>query len=430
MLTFWIIAVAMMALAVAALMPSLLGRARHNTVSRKALNLAIYKERLAELQLDRIDSAQRDQTRAEIERELLEDLRNDGELPGRPLRGSHAMAAVVALLIPVLSVTVYSQLGSRTALERTAALPAMASAGGLPPDHPPMSGQQAMPSLEEMVARLAERLKSDPDNLEGWMMLGRSYLAMRQPEPARDAFARAYQLAPDNPDVLSGYAETSALVQGGSLVGQPAELVARLLEIAPKHPDSLWLAGLAAFQKGDYARAVTLWSTLSSMLDPGPDADLINEQLAQARSRLTGAAPEAEPVASATTPSQPVPEATQAPGPEIGRLAVEVSLSPALADRAAPSDTVFIFARAAEGPRMPLAIVRRRVSELPIKVTLDDSMAMTPAMKLSNFPDVVVGARVSKSGNAMPQAGDLEGLSPPISVGRNDPVKVTIDRAM
>jgi cytochrome c-type biogenesis protein CcmH len=184
MLTFWIIAVAMMALAVAALMPSLLGRARHNTVSRKALNLAIYKERLAELQLDRIDSAQRDQTRAEIERELLEDLRNDGELPGRPLRGSHAMAAVVALLIPVLSVTVYSQLGSRTALERTAALPAMASAGGLPPDHPPMSGQQAMPSLEEMVARLAERLKSDPDNLEGWMMLGRSYLAMRQPEPA------------------------------------------------------------------------------------------------------------------------------------------------------------------------------------------------------------------------------------------------------
>jgi len=412
MLTFWIIAVAMMAVAVVALMPSLLGRSKHNTVSREALNLAIYKERLAELELDPTDNTQREQIRVEIERELLEDLRDEGEAPGRPLRGSYAMAAVVALLIPVLSVAVYSQLGSRTALEGTVAPPAMASTGDLPPDHPRVAGQQAMPSLDEMVARLAERLKSEPDNLEGWVMLGRSYLVMKQPGPARDAFARAYQLAPDNPDILSRYAETSALVQGGSMAGRPAELVARLLDMAPNHPNGLWLAGLDAYQEGDYARAVTHWSQLSTMLEPGPDADLVNEQLAQARSRLAGVTPEEAPVTTATAPSQPAPETTPAPATATGQLAVEISLSPALADKASPSDTVFIFARAAEGPRMPLAIVRRRVSELPIKVTLDDSMAMTPAMRLSNFPDVVVGARVSKSGNAMPQTGDLEGLSP------------------
>jgi cytochrome c-type biogenesis protein CcmH len=427
MLAFWIIAVAMMAVAVVALMPPLLGRSKHKTVSREALNLAIYKERLAELELDASDNAQREQSRTEIERELLGDLRDEGEAPGRPLLGSHAMAAVVALLIPVLSVAIYSRLGSQAALEGTVAPPAMASTGDLPPDHPRVAGQQAMPPLDEMVARLAERLKSDPDNLEGWVMLGRSYLVMKQSEPARDAFARAYQLAPDNVDILSRYAETSALAQGGSLAGRPAELVARLLDMAPNHPSGLWLAGLAAFQEGDYARAVTRWSTLSSMLEPGPDADLVNEQLAQARSRLTGVAPAEAPVATAA-PSQPVPEMTPAPPPATSQLAVEVSLSPALADKASPSDTVFIFARAAEGPRMPLAIVRRRVSELPIKVILDDTMAMTPAMRLSNFPDVVVGARVSKSGNAMPQTGDLEGLSPPISVGRDDAVKVTIDR--
>lgn len=426
MLSFWIIAVAMTAMAVAVLMPALLGRSKHSGVTREALNLAIYKERLAELDLDQTDLAQRERTRQEIERELLEDLEGGDEKPGKPApSGSRAVAVLVAIAVPVLSIAVYAQLGSPEALERSAAPPAMASAQGLPADHPKVAGDQAMPSLEDMAAGLAERLVSEPDNLEGWVMLGRSYLVLKQAEPAREAFGRAYQLAPDKPEILVRYVEASALAQNGSMRGKPAELVAKLLQMAPQHPNGLWMAGLAAYQQADYQQAVTHWSKLAAMLKPGPEADMLAQQLADARSQLAGGAATG---AATVTAAAPAPEpAPQAVGAE---LAVEVSLAPELVAQASPADTVFIFARAAEGPRMPLAIVRRSVGELPVSVTLDDSMAMTPELKLSNFQDVVVGARVSKSGTAIPQSGDLEGLTPPIPVPRDQPVKVTIDRAI
>ncbi len=417
MLSFWIIALAMLAIAVLALMPALLGYTRHKSVSREALNLAIYKERLAELDLDQTDEAQREQTRHEIERELLEDLGDDDEGQPRPVvQGSRPVAVLVALSIPALSIALYFTLGSHAALEPS-------PSRNLPSDHPPVASQQSMPSLQEMVAALAARLESEPDNLEGWVMLGRSYLVMNQPGQASEAFSQAYRLSPDDPEILARYAEASALAQDGSMAGRPAELVAALMKMAPNHPNGLWLAGLAASQEADYAQAVQHWARLETMLEPGPDADTLAQQLADARSRLSGSSPEAglQVTAPATQPE---------PQPGAGRLAVDVTLAPELAGKTSPSDTVYIFARAAEGPRMPLAIVRRSVAELPVSVTLDDSMAMTPSLKLSNFSDVVVGARVSKSGSAMPQSGDLEGLTPPVSVIRDDPVKVTINRTI
>ncbi len=162
---------------------------------------------------------------------------------------------------------------------------------------------------------------------------------------------------------------------------------------------------------------------LDAILEPGPDKETLAQQLADARSRLEGGSAAPTP-AVATAPAPPEPQTVS------GRLAVNVSLAPELAKQTSPSDTVFIFVRAAEGPRMPLAIVRRSVAELPVSVTLDDSMAMTPSLKLSNFSDVVVGARISKTGSAMPQRGDLEGLTPPVPVVQDAPVKVTIDRTI
>jgi len=421
MIMFWIIAVAMMLLAVAVLLPPLLGGSHYQGVNREALNVAIYKERLAELDNDQADAAQREQVRHEIERELIEDTRDAGE-KGQPRhKAGRSVAVIVALAIPLVSVVLYSQLGSRAALVGGPQPQAM------PSDHPQVAGQQATPSLEEMTANLAARLESDPDNLEGWRMLGRSYMAMQRHAQARDAYARAYALAPDEPQIISEYAETLALAQGGALAGRPMQLVARLLEMDPAQPNGLWLSGLAAVQQEDFETAVHQWTRLSEIVGSGEGADMLAQHLAGARARLGEPAAAPAQAAAADAPvSPPTPEGT----PAGGTLSVQVFLAPALADKTTPSDTVFIFARAAQGPRMPLAIIRKTVGELPVSVTLDDSMAMTPAMRLSNFPEIVVGARISRSGNAMPQSGDLEGLSQPVADDRPQPVKITINRVI
>jgi len=390
-------------------------------VNREALNVAIYKERLAELDNDQADAAQREQVRHEIERELIEDVHDAGEQEQPRHKAGRSVAVIVALAIPLVSVALYYHLGSRAALEGGPQPQAM------PSDHPQVAGQQATPSLEEMVAVLAARLESEPDDLKGWTMLGRSYMAMNRHAQARDAYARAYALAPDEPPLISEYAEAMALAQGGALAGRPMQLVARLLEIDPAQPNGLWLSGLAAYQQEDYETAVRRWTRLSEIIGSGEGADMLAQHLDGARARL------GEPAAALTqaaAPEAPASPPAPAGSPAPGALSVQVFLAPELADKAAPSDTVFIFARAAQGPRMPLAILKKTVGELPVSVTLDDSMAMTPAMKLSNFPKIVVGARVSRSGNAVPQSGDLEGLSQPVAEGRPQPVKITINRVI
>jgi cytochrome c-type biogenesis protein CcmH len=184
---------------------------------------------------------------------------------------------------------------------------------------------------------------------------------------------------------------------------------------------------MAAFQKGDYPTAVARWEKLSpKLLDQ--EREMVSEYIAQARSR-GGIAPASGPGAAVATQT-PAPAASSpaTTGGGISTVSVRVSLAPALSGRAAPGDTVFIFARAAEGPRMPLAIVRKTVADLPVEVTLDDSMAMSPTMRLSSFPSVVLGARISRSGNASAQTGDLEGLSAPLARAPGGSVQVVIDR--
>lgn len=432
MIIFWILAVAMMAVAVALILPPLLGHAHHGTVSREAVNLAIFNERLADLEQDEGDAAQRDQVRHEMERELIQDLPEENTSGQPHRRGSRIAAVAVVVAVPMLSTLIYTQLGSSQALHGAAPSRASAANQPLPPDHPTVGEQQATPSMDQMAEKLAARLKLEPADLEGWTMLGRSYMVMQDYPRARDAFAQAYGLAPDEAELVSRYAEASALAQGGDLTGEPLELVAKLLELEPDHPNGLWLSGLAAYQRQDYREAVERWSRLAAIIGSGPNSDALAQYLSEARAQLGEPAPETPASARVASASQ-ADTRTQAPSDTSGTprsLSVRVTLAPELADKASPDDTVFIFARAAQGPRMPLAILQRTVAELPVAVTLDDSMAMTPAMKLSNFSEVVVGARVSKSGNAMPQAGDLEGSSPSAPESRNGTVSVTIDRVI
>ena len=282
----------------------------------------------------------------------------------------------------------------------------------------------AQPSSEDVneqqfvaaVAQLAEKLKTQPDNPEGWVMLARSYSRLGRHAEAVPAYEKAVALRGDDAGLLADYADTLAVQNNRSLAGAPMKLVERALKSDPNNPKALALAGSDAFERKDYTAAVRYWEKLAQGI-PADSALMpeLQNSIAQAR-QLGGMPAAATPFAAAAVTAPGAPTATPAAAaPGASALQGSVRLSPAMAQLASPTDTVFIFARAAEGPRMPLAILRMQVKDLPLKFTLDDSSAMSPATRLSLHPRVVVSARVSKSGQAAPAPGDLIGQSAPVS---------------
>jgi cytochrome c-type biogenesis protein CcmH len=285
---------------------------------------------------------------------------------------------------------------------------------------PALADGQSEPShaeFEAMAARLAERLKTTPDDVEGWTMLGRSYSVLERFPQALEAFRRVLALKPQDAQAMVDVADALAMVNGRKLDGEPEALIAKALAIDPDNLKALGLAGTIAFQRGDAATAAKHWERAVRAAPPGSEmASRLQAALDEARQRaglppLQNAAP--------ATAAAPAPDTRPADGAAAGAASVQVriTLAPALAAKASPDDTLFVFARAPQGGKAPLAIQRRQVKDLPLDVTLDDSMAMSPAMRLSSVPQVIVGARISKSGNAMPQPGDLQGLSPVVPVG-------------
>jgi cytochrome c-type biogenesis protein CcmH len=394
MVEFWISAAVMVAVALAFVLPPLIGRARAQDVSRDAVNLAIYRERRQELESQRdaglLDESSFEGTLAELDRDLLQDVEAPARTEEAPDSRSPYPAVVAAVLLPLAAFSLYGLLGT------------------------PEAGGERAHSLEEMVSGLARRLADTPDDPEGWLMLGRSYAAMNRLEDAQAALEESDRRRPDHPMTLVALAEVVAGQQGNRLDGEPARLVARALEIDPSFARALWLAGVDAFNRDDRARAAELWQRILSTPDLSPEATArVQQALAQ-----TGVTPQAAP---AQTPT------TAAGGPTV---TVDVSLDPSLAARVEGGETVFVFARAASGPRMPLAIARLSAADLPAQVTLDESMAMAPQMSLATFEQVVVGARISRSGNATPSSGDLEGSSGPVVPAQQPQVTVTIDRVV
>lgn len=272
--------------------------------------------------------------------------------------------------------------------------------------------------INDMVARLAERLKTHPDDAEGWMMLARSQVALGQHAQAIDAFAHAERLRPDDARLLADYADALAMAHERSLEGQPSVLLQRALKVDPHNDKALALAGTAAFDRKDYKQAVRYWETLK-LVEPagGPFSDQLQGGIAEAR-KLGGMPPAdpadgsagAEPASGTTTSTTTLPAGN-------ATVSGTVTLAKSLSSRADPDDVLFVFARAVGGSRMPLAILRKRVKDLPLSFTLDDSLAMSPEATLSSVPKVIVGARISKSGNAMAQDGDLQGLGSAVAVG-------------
>jgi cytochrome c-type biogenesis protein CcmH len=390
MTAFWLIGAGLAAGVLAWVLWPLLSRKGSGPVSRRAVNVSIYRDQLRELETDlaagTLAQADYERARAELEARLMEDVREpDAVAQARP--AGRGMALALGAAIPVLALAVYFAVGDPATLSREA-------------EH-----GATVQQIETMVARLAARLRENPDDAEGWKLLGRSYAALGRFADAADAYAKAAVRTPRDAQLLVDFADVLAMARGQRLEGEPEKLIQRALEIDPQNLKGLALAGTVAFERKDYAQAAAYWQRMLPLVPAdSEDARVIQQNVAEAKS-LAGT------------------------GSAASTLRGTVSIAPTLKSKAAPDDIVFVFARAAEGPPMPLAVARARVRDLPYSFRLDDSMAMTPAMKLSAFPRVVVGARVSKSGNATPQPGDLQGASAPVANDAGE-VRVVIDRVV
>ncbi|HJV74180.1 MAG TPA: c-type cytochrome biogenesis protein CcmI [Noviherbaspirillum sp.] len=377
-------------------------------IQRDELNLAVLRDQLRELDADLnngiIDPSAYESARHELERRVAEEVRPDST-PKTSGENKRRTAVAVGLMVPVLAIAIYMVVGTPAALDPTQQVAGNENAH-----------QVTQEQIESMVATLEQRMQNEPDNVEGWTILARTYSALGRYQQANEAYARLVKLVPNDASLYADYADTLAMAMDRSLQGGPEKLIERALAIDPKNIKALALSGSAAYERKDYALAAERWQKILPLVPPDSEmARSVTGNIAEVKG-LMGQAPSAPAQKSS---------AKQAAGE--ARVSGTVDIDPALRAQAADTDTVFIFARAATGPRIPLAVLRKQVKDLPVEFILDDSMSMTPEAKLSTTPMVVVGARVSKTGNAMPQAGDLEGMSEPVAPGATD-LKIRINK--
>jgi cytochrome c-type biogenesis protein CcmH len=343
-----------------------------------------------------------DRARAPLERELVDRVTRGPLAAPAPVRPSTALSA--GLLAAVLAVAIggYAVTG---APEHAGHRPG--SAATAPPmtaDGPaPVTDQQVL----ELVEQVAQRVKERPDDATGWALLARAYAAIGRQADAIPAFQKAVALAPKDASLMADYADTLVAQNQGVFNPEALAWLQRALAVEPENIKALALDGSAAYDRGDFAAAVRQWTRVERALPPdSPMLPQLRATIAEARQR-----------GGVAEPTEPTAAAPAVAAAAVASLSGRVTLSPALQAQAAPGDTVFIVARAAEGPRMPLAVLRKQVKDLPADFTLDDGMAMTPAAKISDHPRIIVSARVSKSGDATPRAGDLAGQSAVVAPG-------------
>ncbi|MNS75266.1 Formate-dependent nitrite reductase complex subunit NrfG [compost metagenome] len=362
----------------------------------RALLVDLYRDQLRELDTDlrtgTLSPARHAEARDELGRRLLDE--SAGTVAGMPqARTSPLLAALLLATVPSAAILLYLHLGNPVALWRA-------------DDMPQASGSQHQLSgaqVEGMVNQLAQRLREAPADPEGWAMLARSYSVLERYADAAAAYARAVELAPEVASLRADYADVLASLNNGSLQGLPMAEIRRALALDPDDPKALALAASAAVERGDKQAAIGYWEHLHRLLPPDSQtAARVAANLAAARG---------------TSAVQPA------------KITGMVTLSQKAGRMPQPGDTLFVYALPVDGSRMPLAVLRRQARDLPLTFTLDDAMAMRPGRKLSGHTQVVVEARISASGSAMPQSGDLVGRSGPLAVG-SEGVRIAIDAAV
>lgn len=415
---FLIVIGILIALGLAFVLPALVKqRGEDSKTSRAQANVLIYRDQLSELDADltngTISTEQHAVGRRELEKRALEDTLaavNDikAEKPGR---GRWAPVAL-AVMIPVAAVGLYLKIGTPDAISPHAASSQAAVTVAGPEAASPHS--TSFDAIRNVAEQLAARLKDNPDDGEGWATLARSYNVLGRFAEAADAYAQAEKLLPPDAQLLADHADALAMSQGQKLDGEPLALLRRALKTDPANFKALALMGTAAFDKKDYKGAAAYWEKVVQTAPADSEfTQSLQASLDEARALAEGRTPPAVlPPIMQTSQEAAVPAAANG-----GQVSGEVKLAPTLTNKVSPGDTLFIFARAENGPRMPLAILSLKARDLPTRFSLDDSNAMAPGMKLSAFPSVMIVARISKSGNASAQSGDLEGSIGPVKPG-------------
>lgn len=418
---FWALLLLMLLVAVVIVIYPLLRVRQTTSIAYKDSNLGLYEDKLAELEADlgegRIDHEQYQSARLEIDRELLHDIpeasRETASLHyAAQLKRHPGLAVLVSVFLPMVALLVYMQLGmhASTGMQHAASQQAQTQQG-------------ATPSVEEMTHLLAERLQQQGGSQEEWAMLGRAYKHLRQYELSAAAFDEAVKLNP-NAQLMLEQSEAIALANNQQFTPEATALVMRALEMEPNNVNVLWFAGVAEFQAGNYRNSIEHLSRLSTEAKQDPDIDRsIRLYIDRARNELIAAGeemPTTDEIMGVTVSAGEVTTGGAS-------LQVKVDISDEVRSSFSPGDTVFIYARAAAGPKMPLAVQRLTLQQLPATVTLDDSMAMMEGMNMSAFGSVVVSARVTTSGSAMAQAGDYIGEFMVEDVTDSEMVEIEID---
>ena len=373
-----------------------------DAATTREINAGVYRDQLLELDRDltagTLSPTDHEQARAELQRRLLDDAAL-AETPAAAPFGMRRTALALVLVLPLATAGLYTWLGSPAALDARA------------------TRSVTQQDVEKMVSDLADRVAKNPSDTKGWIVLARSYRAMNRLPQSEDAFNHIGDTLYQDATLLAEYADVLATRAMGNFNGKPMEMVTRALQIDPEHPMALSLAATAAYNRSDFAQAVVHWEHLLRIVPAeSDDAKWLSEAVAKTRAQMGSPAASQAVVAAADKKTA---------NASVGGMSISgrVSLAPALASKVAPTDTVFIFARAPQGPRMPLAVQRVHVSDLPFDFKLDDSMAMSPEFKISGAAEVRIEARISKNGSATPGPGDLIGVGPVVKPGTS---KVTL----
>lgn len=398
---FWIVAVLAVVLVLALLFRPFWSKASATGVSRRQLNAAIYREQMERLDRDRTENmiAESDyvQARAELQLRVIDDTNQADD--SSSVRPPKKTMWVLGLMLPVVAITLYALLGSPATLD-------------------PNGPQHAVTAQDVnlMVEGLAKRLESDPSNLQGWTMLARSYKMLGRNVEAEQAFVRAGAFLDNDAQLLAIYAELAASNANGDFSGKPSLLIEKALRVDPKNAMAQWLAGAAAFKSNQFDAAIRIWERLSPQVEPdSDDARMLQESLTAAYAAVGKANPQG-PITSAAT-SSPGNDANPAAKSSVNAsVSGVVELDAALKAQALPTDTVLVIARV-PGSRMPVAVLRAPASTLPLKFMLDDSLSMSPQARLSGASEVEVEARISKSGMAQAESGDLISAVQTVKVG-------------
>lgn len=383
---YWLVVGVLLLVSFSIVLPPLWKKREVKEAEFDQLNIKIAQDRVndlkQQLQASTLTKAQFDEQYAEIELNLGDDLDIEQHKTNTASQGRWVIPLIV-IAFPLFSILTYFQLGEPDALIKEQAQ-----------SQRNQQTESSKVDVNAMVAGLAERLMLDPENAEGWLMLGRSYKYLKKYPLAINAFDKAYALLGDRPDVMLQYADALAMANDGKLSGKPSELIFKALEKSPNDITGLWLGGMAKAEMGEFSQAMQYLRKLEKLLAPGSQS---YQEIQQLISSIQGQS------------SADIAPPLQATLNEAVSIEVYVEVADSLKNKITPQDTVFIYAKALTGSPMPLAIERKQVADLPLSVSLDDTMAMMPAMKLSNFDQVKVLARISKSGTAMQQKGDFIG---------------------